>query len=82
MSDNNVKIDYSSIKFPPSSIRADELERLQRLDANVQEQIKRYKNYIYEADQLIKHARTVNTEWLMLSILAFEEKIRNLESLY
>lgn len=82
MSNNYVKINYADIKLPPSEIEATKLERLQKLDANIQSKIKQYRDYIYEADNLIKHVSFINKEWLELSILAFEEKIRNLEGLY
>lgn len=82
MSDNNIKINYSTITFPPSSIDAGELDRLQRLDKNIQAEIKRLRDYIYEADNLSKHVSFISKDWLDITINRFEKRIRELERFY
>jgi hypothetical protein len=85
MSENKIRIDYDFKKVSelyPSSIDAEELAKLRTLHANVQEKIKIYKDYIYEADNLAKHLTFVNRAWLDESIATFEKNIRELESFY
>jgi hypothetical protein len=80
MSENNIKINYDFPKFPPSSIQASELERLQKIDNNIQKKISKLKDYIFEAESL-HNTNIITKEWLEETINNYEQRIRELEKL-
>jgi hypothetical protein len=85
MSNNYLKTSFPVFDIfqrETESISGEELDRIIKLDRNIQSEIKRLKDCIYEMEALHKNCAFINKEWLEESIANYEKRIRELERYY